>query len=125
MSILLTTPETFNPGHGQPTIVYPEVKIVQVDHEIVAKRLVLHMQYGETIDGDWIGSPHMYKHVEIIENFEGIAGQDDWIEEPDPRYDLFMVSQFAESTTAYLYDENARALYQYLLDQGIYAGVEQ
>jgi hypothetical protein len=36
-----------------------------------------------------------------------------------------MVSQFAESTTAYLYDENARALYQYLLDQGIYAGVEQ
>lgn len=129
MSILLDTPQSFDPGHGQPSIQYPEVKIVQVDHEIVAKRLVMHLQYGETVAGEWSGSPHMEKHAEAIENFAGNPDGDGggWLpgQEPDPAYDLFMVSQFASSTQTHLYDENARALYQYLLDAGVYEGVEQ
>lgn len=123
MSILLDTPQAFSLGHGQPDVSFPEVKIVMVTQEIVAKRLVLHMQYGATVAGEWVGSPDAPMSQQVIENFEGMAdGLGGWIEEPDPKYDLFMVSQFAESTTTYLYDENSRALYQYLLDDDRYAG---
>jgi hypothetical protein len=127
MSILLTTPQVFERGHGQSAVTHPEVKIVQVDHEIAAKRLVMHIQYGETVDGDWVGSPYVEKHYEVIENFLGNPDSEGgWLpgQEPDPAYDLFMISQFASSTSTYLYDENARALYQYLLDAGIYEGAE-
>ena len=124
MSILLTTPQAHDPGHGGAIVSYPEVKIVQVDHEIVSKRLVLHMQYGETIAGDWIGALDMDRGLEVIENDQGTPdGEGGWLEEPDPAYDLFMISQFAESLTAYLYDENARALYEHLID-GPYPGAE-
>jgi hypothetical protein len=129
MSILLTTPQSFDPGHGQATIQYPEVKIVQVDHDIVAKRMVLHLQYGETINDDWHGSPLMEKHFEVIENFAGNPDGNGggWLpgQEPDPAYDLFMVGHQASSTQTLLYDEVASALYQYLLDEDIYEGTEQ
>jgi len=123
MSITLTTPQPFNRGHGLPDLSFPEVKVIMVTHEIVAKRLVMHMQYGETVGGDWVGSPDMLINQELIENFEGTAdGDGGWLSEPDPAYDLFIASQFASSTSAYLYDENATALYQYLLDDSRYVG---
>jgi len=123
MPITLTTPQTFEPGHGQASIDYPEVKIVQVDWEIVGKRLVLHMQYGETINGDWKGSPEMAWHPEPIFNFEGVPdGDGGWVDEPDPAYDLFWVALSASSTQTLLYDENSTAFYQYLLDDGRYVG---
>lgn len=123
MSILLDTPHPFDPGHGQAVLNFPEVMIVQVDHEIVGQRLVLHMQYGETIDGEWIGTPVVPRFEEVIENEQGYPdGEGGWIEEPDPKYDLFMVSSFAPNTTDYLYDINAVALYQYLIDDNRYAG---
>ncbi len=123
MSILLTTPQTFSRGHGLSDVSFPEVKIVMVTQEVVAKRLVLHMQYGATVAGEWVGSPDTPMAQELIANFEGTAdGEGGWIDEPDPAYDLFMLSQFAQSTSTYLYDENARALYQYLLDDGRYVG---
>lgn len=123
MSITLTTPQQYDPGHGQSPISVPEVKIYQVDHEIVAKRLILHMQYGTTISGDWIGQPEMPVHSEVIYNFDGMPdGEGGWVQEPDPAYDLFMVSTFPSSTSNLLYDENATALYQYLLDDGRYEG---
>ena len=123
MTITLTTPETSNPGHGHSGTSYPEVKIVQVDHDIIAKRLVLHMQYGETVSGEWVGSIDMERHTEPILNFEGIAdGLGGWTEEPDPAYDLFMVSQYASSTSTFLYDEVSTVLYQYLIDDGRYVG---
>ncbi len=123
MSIALTTPQPFERGHGLPQLLYPEVMVVQVDHGIVDQRLVLHIQYGETIAGAWIGSPAMGIHQEVIHNFEGVAdGEGGWLEEPDPAYDLLMVSTFASSTTTFLYDEVSAALYQYLLDDGRYVG---
>ena len=123
MSIALTTPQPFERGHGLPQLSYPEVMIVQVDHGIVEHRMVLHMQYGETVADEWIGSPEMAIHQEVICNFEGVAdGEGGWLEEPDPAYDLLMVSSFASSTTTFLYDEVATVLYQYLLDDGRYEG---
>ena len=65
----------------------------------------------------------MHQHQELIYNFEGTPdGEGGWVNEPDPAYDLFMISQFASSTTTLLYDENSDALHQYLLDDGRYAG---
>ncbi len=142
MSFQLDTPQNHDRGHGQPLVTYPEVKIVQVDHLIVAKRLVLHMQYGETIAGEWVGSPDMAWHQEVIDNFEGLPDGEggwqigkkvngEWVVdptgdpmEPDPAYDLFMVSTFPTSTANLLYDENASAFYTYMADDGRYAGSE-
>ncbi len=123
MSIQLTTPHPFDPGHGQAVLTFPEVMIVQVDHEVVGHCLVLHMQYGETIDGEWVGTPVMPRFEEVIENFQGVPdGEGGWLEEPDPVYDLFMSSTSASSTETPLYDENAKALYQHLLDDNRYDG---
>ena len=62
--------------------------------------------------------------MHIVENDPGTPdGEGGWLEEPDPEYDLFMISNFASSTQTYLYEENANALYQHLLDEGIYVGV--
>ena len=100
MSIALTTPHPFNPGHGQPVIEYPEVMIVQVDHEVVGQRLVLHMQYGTTVAGDWVGAAEVPRHEEVIENYQGTPdGLGGWLEEPDPKYDLFMVSTVPANTS--------------------------
>ena len=124
MTITLDTPHPYDPGHGQPVLTFPEVKIVQIDHEIVGHCMVLHMQYGETAgDGEWVGTPVVPRYEEVIENFQGVPdGEGGWLLEPDPKYDLYMVSTFPENTTDPSYDQDSKALYQYLIDDSRYEG---
>ena len=124
MTINLTTPQPFEQGHGRPTLTYPQVMAVQIDQGVVGRHLTMHMQYGDHDgEGEWVGSPNFPAFIEVIENFAGIAdGEGGWIEEPDPVYDLFILSTYPASTSNPLYDENSDALYQYLLDDGRYEG---
>jgi hypothetical protein len=82
----------------------------------------------------------MEQHQEVIENFEGLPdGEGGWLigkkvngvwivdptgeeMDPDPSYDLFMVSTFPSSINNQLYEENSNALYQYMIDDDRYEG---
>lgn len=121
MSITLDTPIQQPPLHGAPAATYGEVKIIVVGLSLVEKQLALTCQYGDTVDGDWVPSP-LPSIVHTLCNHEQVISNQEVLVEADPAYDLFMVGAFASSTSTYLYDEVAESLYQYLIDEGIYAG---
>jgi len=123
MTIILDTPFSYDPGHNHPVTLFAEVKIVRFFLDSLDERVVMYLQYGDTVDGDWIGAVGIGVHEEAIYNFEGTPdGEGGWIELPSPDYDLFILGQFATSVATFLYDEVSASLEQYLIDDGRYNG---
>lgn len=103
MPIQLTTP--FNPGDLDPGKTYPIVKIL--DHTVDSRGglITIHTAYGYLVDGVW--QQGIMSRVETTQ----ISGQD---------Y-LDMGAEVPDGIKS-RHDDTADALYQYLLDKGVYTG---
>ena len=117
MPISLTTAFSYEPGHGQSTISYGEVKIICFTQVTEENRIDMHVQYGDTVDGKWVPGV-VPVHMLSIQDTPAIppdipAGND---------YLMFVGTKYPTSTSNLLYVEVANTLYQYLIDQGLYAG---
>jgi hypothetical protein len=116
MTIKLTTPVSVL---GEELT---EVKIVVVGIGIEDKQIQLTCQYGNTVDGTWIPSAKLERVTHLIENKLAINDTEKEITPADLAYDEAITSVASEAG-AYLYDEVASNLYQFLLDRSLYKGV--
>jgi len=123
MSITLTTPLTFDPGHGLPVEVLNEAKINAFRVDIIGKTLMIDTQYGNTVGGTWV-SGSAPGHTHLIENKPAqinYADPDNSLE-ADPVYDTLMGTSLTSAAGSPLYGEVGVSLYQVLVDEGIYEG---
>ncbi|KKN85956.1 hypothetical protein LCGC14_0273680 [marine sediment metagenome] len=146
MPILLTTSVTYPAAHGKPAEVYSELKAHELRGRIHARKLEIQVQYGNTVDGKWLGGKLPIAHY-LLEN---VAPEEDpqgnIITPADPRYDVFMATTFGPSAVDIinriiagtlaptdalaeldqLYLENGEAIYSWLqLQEPSYAGTIQ
>jgi hypothetical protein len=112
--------------HGSPAEQYNEVKIVAIN--IVPfgddKEITMTCQYGNTDnDDEWQPSIRLDKMPHTILNRDVVVDADgNEVEPAEPNYDLFVLAAVTSAPGAYIYDEVAESLYQWLLDEGIYEG---
>lgn len=125
MPITLTTPKTIS-SPGQPSVTYSQLKIAGFDFPPPGVRLVLKLQYGDTVDGAWASKAPLFKCV--IQDTPGIseAGYDEEEEEvvevviqaADPAFsNLVAASTLVGATVdgALLFDVVGDYLYNHLL----------
>ena len=62
MPITLTTPKLVS-SPGEPSHNYTQLKIAGFDFPPPGRRLVLKLQYGDTVDGAWLSKESIFKHV--------------------------------------------------------------
>lgn len=117
MTILLTTALTHSPGHGAADETYGEVKVLSFRVWITKAKLEIVTNYGNTVEGVWVGGK---THPLIVV----VADHDNTIPATTDYTDLMLAAQCSEAG-ALLYNEVAESLYQYLLDQELYAGTVQ
>ena len=123
MTIQLTTAFQLPAMHGQPAATYNEVKILVVGINLWEKEIALTVQYGNTnADGDWQPglvdtTVHVIRNVEVVVDADGNE-----VQPADPEYDLFMASTFPKNMNDPSFDQDAEALYQHLIDEGMYTG---
>jgi len=124
MPIVLTTPFSFDPGHGQPVESYGEMKIVEFVCGVQESQIRMRCQYGDTVDGTWVpgNAPESAHVVEDRPAAENVPATSDYT-------DLVAASR----TTAddeitpgdgghSIYVGAARELYEWLIARGIYDG---
>lgn len=114
MPILLTT--AFDPGDLDPGKSYTHVKIVHLEHDVGGGSIRMICKRGYLDGGDFVPgavSPTMVHQVQDQPS----------LEPPGTDY-TSLVSETVVSgdVGGLVYDVNAQHLYQYLLDQGAYAG---
>jgi len=127
MTISLTTPFNYDPGHGKPIVVCNEVKIVEtrVNTERESGFIILMCKYGNGNGNFMPVDPRPSRHrIENIPaktamNEEGVIVE---VEAADPKYDDFISSCKTAAANLLVMDEVSRHLYQWLLDEGIYSG---
>lgn len=104
MPIRLETP--FNPGDLDPGKSYTDVMIEDFTINLVRKRIRLVVARGYQSGGNWVrGKSAILKHEITGDDYDAVTS----------------LSPFDPSSL--LYDQVARALYEYLIDEGIYPGV--
>lgn len=110
MPIQLTTP--FATGALDPGGPYQKAKIAVFSVHVEARLIEIVVHYGNVVDGAWI--PGMLVPGVTVKTFriEGSA------------YDA-LVAQTSAGAGELYYDKVAGALYQWLLDNGHYAGTVQ
>lgn len=109
MPILLTNP--LNPGDIDVTQ-YNEVKIVQMLWDAEQSLIRLKCQYGNTINGTWTPGKDFHGATRQNPEFHFIQGTE---------Y-ISMLSSMATGEDLLLYAEVRDALYDYLMNKGVYSG---
>jgi hypothetical protein len=123
MTIALTTPLSYDPGHGGATETLNEIKIIDFHVSIVEAWLTLVTQYGNTVEGVWIpGSAP--GHDITIRNTPEILHPDDPEQSipADPAYNILVGTSLTSAADVPVYSEVSDGLYQYLLDKAHYVG---
>ena len=123
MTIALTTPFTYDPGHGNTPESLGEVKIIDFHVSIVESWLTLVTQYGNTVEGVWLpGSAP--GHDITIRNTPEITHPDDPGQSipADPAYNILVGTSLTTATGVPVYGEVSNGLYQYLIDNVHYVG---
>ena len=126
MTILLTTPLVHEPGHGQASETYNEVKILTYRPWTTKGKLEIVTTYGNTVNGAWVnGKTH--QRIILVKNTEAETDGEVELTPADPAYDNFVGSVFVtqEDVGKLLYGVVSDDLYQYLIDEGHYAGTVQ
>jgi hypothetical protein len=62
MPITLTTPKVVS-SPGEPSITYSQLKIAGFDFPPPGRRIVMKLQYGDTVDGAWLSKARIFKHI--------------------------------------------------------------
>ena len=62
MPITLTTPKVVS-SPGQESVSFTQLKIAGFDFPPPGHRIVLKLQYGDTVDGAWVSKASIFKHV--------------------------------------------------------------
>lgn len=124
MPILLTTPLTYEQGHGIASAVYNELRISCFAIDLDAQSVTMRCTYGNTVDGVWIrGAVAPATHV--FENIPAVTNGETEIEPAKPNYDDLILTPLTTVVGLSLYTEVKQALYQKLIDNGVYQGVIQ
>jgi len=130
MPLLLDTPYTFDPGFGKPPEDAAMVIIESVHLHLLESELIVQCEYGNVVDGAWVAIATPIHQV-FIRNEPGDVVWDKDAEgnpvpipvTPDqPHFDEFRAASLTAAAGLPVFDEAKRHLYQYLLDQGIFAG---
>lgn len=104
MPILLTT--AYNPGDADPGKTYPRVKIISFSLVPDDKYLDMQLEYGDVSEGNWV--PGVAKR--IGKQITGAA------------FDSLAGGSLPLDANELIYDGASRTLYQWLLDNNIFAG---
>lgn len=136
MPILLSTPFTYQPGHGEPPSVHAMVLIGSLQLDSVNRLIVLEMRYGswDPVASAWTDSGSPPRKIRVVNRPAVTQGGVDpetgqWGEqeaEPsDPAFDQLYESLvvLAGSVGGNHYDHISQYLYQWLIDNGYYQGV--
>lgn len=124
MSITLTTPLNFEPGHGLPMEVYNEVSIVDFHVKLRQKEMKVLVEYGNTnAGGIWVPGKAekgcvVIRNIPAYEDAAGVQHLD------DPQFDIIVGTQIVQAAEvgARIYDIVGLHLYQWLVDNGYYPG---
>lgn len=144
MPLKLDTPHTYSPGHGEELQTFEYVIIHTQTVKVPNKALILQMQYGNIVEGEWEESPEPVHNIRI----QNIPAQMQGGEVDNPAYDpedpdsnpktwgeievepanpvfdnlreAFEVSP--EDAGKKGYDLVGEFLYGYLIDEGYYQG---
>ena len=120
MPILLDTPFQFSPGHAKPAETYNEVKIIKFSVDVSIGQLHLLVQYGNTVSTVWQAGKAEIKPVFVEDRGPTVDGG---VEIPaDPAYSTLVGTSVTSGTGISLYNDVSLNLYQYLIDEGLYAG---
>ena len=134
MTIELTTPLTYDPGHGGAPEVLNEVKVIDFHVNIVEFWLTMTTQYGNTVDGAWIAGNAPGHDVHIQNTPVQVHPDDPEQSIPaDNAYNIMIMTKVLAATISalaledpvpdlYVYNLVSDGLYQYLLDNGHYIG---
>lgn len=123
MTIALTTPHIYDPGHGDAPEVSNEIKIVDFHMSIVESCLTIITQYGNTSEDVWIAG-NAPGHDITIKNTPAQIHPDDPEQSipADPSYNILVGTSMTSATGVPIYGEVSDSLYQYLIDKGHYIG---
>ena len=125
MPILLTTPKVVSPGPGQETITYTQLKIAGFDLPPPGKRIILKLQYGDTVNNVWISKASIFKlrvqdipEIKSMEyNFETEEVEEVISQAEDLKFTDMVATVLTNSNGLRLWDVVASSLYQHLIDQ--------
>ena len=126
MPIQLTTPKSVGDlDPGAPSGQYNQAKIVAQTLKTEEKQIMITVQVGNTVDGSWRKGVMPQQTYTIMNGADHEdpehPGDPNYIIPGVPDYDN-LVSELPANTTDPIYDHAAKALYQYLIDQGLYVG---
>ena len=121
MTIELTTPFSYTPGHGESSVSYAEVKIIFFSVNIELMCIVLRVQYGDTVSGNWTPGKVPIHQILIEDVAEKIDSAGDEID-ANPVYSILMGTSLTSDTGVSLYNDVGNNLYQHLIDKGFYTG---
>lgn len=120
MPIQLTS--AFDAGDWDAGKTYGQARIVFFSLDNLSERISLTVQLGNTVSGKWeTGRLPLKEFViedkphDLDENGDPIPNTD------DPQYTT-LVDKLCPDTSTRIYDASATEMYQWLLDQGHYAG---
>lgn len=125
MTILLTTPLVHESGHGKVQETYNELKILCFRPWTVQRKIEIIVNYGNTVDDLWVGGK-THQNVILVKNTP--AQTDGFVETApaDPAYDVLHVLVVTQDDVGKsMHEQVLKQLYQYLIDEGFYAGTVQ
>ena len=123
MSILLTTPLVHDPGHGQASETYNEIKVLWFRPWTTKNKMEIMTNYGNTVDGAWVnGKTHA--NCILVQNKPAESDGEEETAPAEPAYDDMVngVVVTQADVGKLLYSVVSDDLYQYLIDEGHYAG---
>lgn len=103
MPIQLTN--AYNPGDADPGKTYAQVKIIDHEVRLVQQLIIIRCKYGNTVGGEWVEGLQRGTNDTVVSGADFVA---------------LVGSTPAQLST--IYNMVSKALYQYLLDKGVYAG---
>ena len=110
MPIQLTSPiQTGSLDSNGP---YTQVKVIGVGLDVLKRRIDLICQYGNTVDGVWVGG------------LETVSNRSVTIKDEDETHHDFtdITANESEDAGEVYYDRESEILYQYLIDKDIFIG---
>lgn len=130
MPLLLDTPHTFDPGAGQPVQTAAMVIIESVHLHLLESELIIQCEYGNVVDGAWVAIATPIHQLFIRNVPAEVVWDQDAEGNPvavpvtlgEPHFDNFRAASLTAAADLPVFDEAKRHLYQYLLDQEVFAG---